>query len=491
MLLGACVVAAAVWVGLVGLQSRHAFLHDAAPVLLAPLALWLFFSERYAVTLAVLLLYLGLLDGVVKLAFGSNLATLGRDVLLYAIALGALVRVILRRSSLPAPALTGIVLAWVAVCVMQVANPADVSRLHALAALRQDLEFVPLFFFGFYVLRSEHRIRNFLLLLLLVAAVNGIVNVIQSGLSPTQLASWGPGYHNLELGIANSVSRTFVTASGQVRVRPPGLGGEDGFGSLLCMFAIPAAAALLADLRRARKLVWLLVPCTALAIAGIVTSEERVVVLGSVVALSAFTALAFTSQRRVGALVVVILVGMSAYLIGSAVLSGTENRYSSISPSNVVSTSTGARAKSIALLPTYFVRYPLGAGLGQVGPASGSGVGGAATTKLNGETEFNFLLVETGIPGLLVMLVFTILTVRNGLTLRRVRDPGLQRCLVALTAVAATLFVIWFDSPVTASSPTSPFLWFSAGCLAYWSSELRSGRIPVRARRVQAALAYR
>src|ERR1019366_1276932 len=115
-------VVAAVWVGVVGSGSRHALLHDAAPVLLAPLTLWLFFSERYGVTLAVLLLYLGLLDGVVKLASGSNVATLGRDALLYAVALGALVRLILRKSSLPAPPLTGIVLAWVAVCVMQVAN---------------------------------------------------------------------------------------------------------------------------------------------------------------------------------------------------------------------------------------------------------------------------------------------------------------------------------------------------------------------------------
>src|SRR3954465_13842962 len=53
---------------------------------------WMFLSERYAVTLGVLLLYLGLLDGFLKLRTGSQLTTLGRDLLLYAIVGGALAR---------------------------------------------------------------------------------------------------------------------------------------------------------------------------------------------------------------------------------------------------------------------------------------------------------------------------------------------------------------------------------------------------------------
>src|SRR5215208_497576 len=52
---------------------------------LAALAGWMFVSENYPLTLGVLLLYLGLLDGFVKLSTGIGFATLGRDVLLYAI----------------------------------------------------------------------------------------------------------------------------------------------------------------------------------------------------------------------------------------------------------------------------------------------------------------------------------------------------------------------------------------------------------------------
>ena len=47
-------------------------------------------TARYELTLAVLVLYLGLADGYVKLKLNTSYATLGRDLLLYAIAFGAL-----------------------------------------------------------------------------------------------------------------------------------------------------------------------------------------------------------------------------------------------------------------------------------------------------------------------------------------------------------------------------------------------------------------
>jgi hypothetical protein len=492
LLLGACAVAAAVWVGLVGLQSQHAFLHEAVPVLLAPLALWLFFSERYEVTLAVLLLYLGLLDGVVKLASGSTVATLVRDVLLYAIALGAVVRMILRKTPFTLPPFAGFVLAWVAVCVMQVANPLDISLLHSAAALRQHLEFVPLFFFGYFVLRSERRVVGLLLLLVVIGAANGLADLIQSRLTPGQLASWGPGYAGLELGTATRGARVFVAVAGQTAARPPGLGGTDGFGGFVCLIALPGAIALLSSARRSVKLGWLLVPATILTIVGIVTSQNRLELVGAVIALAAFLALTLTSRRGLTALVLTTVIGLAGYFIVSAFVSSSANRYSTIAPSKVLGTAVTARQSSLALIPTYIADYSLGAGIGSVGPASSSAIGGIALSRgLNGETEFTFLLVETGIPGLVVMLAFTIATIRAGLALRRVAEPGLQRCLMALTAVLISLLSAWIIAAMTADSPTSPFIWLSAGCLGYWYHELRGGRLPVRPRRLRASLALR
>src|SRR3954454_9990019 len=77
--------------------SLYLALHTPTPSVLSTVSLlgfvgvsgWMFLSERYEVTLLVLTLYLGLLDGFLKLKTGSQLTTLGRDLLLYAIVAGA------------------------------------------------------------------------------------------------------------------------------------------------------------------------------------------------------------------------------------------------------------------------------------------------------------------------------------------------------------------------------------------------------------------
>ena len=171
---------------------------------------------------------------MVKLSSGSSLATLGRDALLYAIVLGAIVRLVVRRTPIQrVPAFTGIVIAWIALCILQLANPADSSLSHAVVSLRQHLQFVPLFFLGYLVLRSERRLRGMLLLVVIVAAANGVVDLIQSGLSPNQLAAWGPGYGILEHGSAAHVARVFITTNGQTTtfVRPVSGEPTDSAGS--------------------------------------------------------------------------------------------------------------------------------------------------------------------------------------------------------------------------------------------------------------------
>lgn len=463
-------------------------------MLLVPFALWLFFSERYEVTLAALLLYLGLMDGVFKLASGSTAATLGRDALLYAITLGAVVRMILRKTPLVAPPLTGFVLAWVAVCVVQVANPADISLEHGVAALRPHLEFVPLFFFGYFVLRSERRLTGLLLLLLVIGAANGIVSLIQSQMTPAQLASWGPGYAGLELGTATRVARVFFTAAHQTAVRPPGLGGTDGFGGMVAWVALPGAIALLSSARRSIRLGWLLIPATLLTIVAIVTSQTRLALVGSVVALFAYLALTITSRRGMAALLLTTVIAVSGALIVSTFVSSNANRYSTVAPSKVLGTigSVVAFHGTFTLIPTYVADYPLGAGIGSVGPAGASSIGGLGQAKgLSGESEPTFLLVETGIPGLLVMVAFTLAAIKAGLSLRRLVDPQLKRCLMALTAVLISLLAAWLIGPVTADSPTSPFIWLSAGCIAYWYGELRAGRLRTQPRRLRASLESR
>ena len=86
-------------------------------------AVWMFFSERLERALAFYLLYLGLLDGFLKLRTSSSVITLGRDALLYAILLGFMARAALRRETLSLPPLSGWILAFTAVVLVQLATP--------------------------------------------------------------------------------------------------------------------------------------------------------------------------------------------------------------------------------------------------------------------------------------------------------------------------------------------------------------------------------
>jgi hypothetical protein len=70
-------------------------------------SVWMLCSERYEWTLVVLMLYLGLADGVLKLVTDSQPVTLVRDLLFFAIVIGAMIRMIVRRQPLVLPPLSG------------------------------------------------------------------------------------------------------------------------------------------------------------------------------------------------------------------------------------------------------------------------------------------------------------------------------------------------------------------------------------------------
>ena len=168
---------------------------------------WMLTSAKTHVTLAVLMVYLAVADGVIKNLSGSPNATLGRDVLLYAIAIGVLLKKIHRKEPFSAPPLTGWIVAFVAVVAVQLVNPADESWSHSLASVRPHLEFVPLFFLGYSVMRSRKRIKAFLIILIAVAAINGVVGLVQFGLSPDAAGQLGPGLRAEDQGHERPVSR--------------------------------------------------------------------------------------------------------------------------------------------------------------------------------------------------------------------------------------------------------------------------------------------
>lgn len=438
------------------------------------IGVWMFFSTSLERPLAVFLLYLGLLDGFLKLRTNSDFVTLGRDALLYALALGFLARASLGKQQLRLPPLSGWALAFTAVVLAQLANPGNIGTLHTAGGLRPHLEFVPLFFIGFAMLQTPRRLRTFFVLMLIIATANGIVGLIQLNLTPDQLASWGPGYEQRVNGTGTGLdqvsARVYGTDdSGETRTRPFGLGQDAGSGAAWGMLALGGALALvtLAARRSSGRLALLLCAGPPLAV---ISGQGRAILLASVVVLFAYAVMATNVKRLVptlaGLLVGLAVIGGVVAYVGSASGEGVFDRYATITPDKVRSTTDEDRGRSIERIPSYFGEFPLGNGLGSVGPAAGFAGGGDGDG--DGETEPTFLLTELGIPGLVVILGLHLHLLWLGALRIRRFDEETRPLVAALLAGIVGIFALWIAAPTTAASPLSAYLWLVGGALAYW-----------------------
>ncbi len=448
-------------------------------------------NTRLEISVAVLALYLGMLDGPVKLLSHNQAASAVRDVLIAAVVLGAIVRLLTRRERVALPPLSGWVIAFVALVVADAFNPNTLGTLKILGGFRQELEWVPFFFFGYVLMRSRARFRQLFVILGLIALANGAVSLYQTRLTPAQLASWGPGYSELEYGNGTLSARKYLS-EGVARVRPPALGSDAGFGGSVGVIALAGTVVLLATIRRRRR--WFAALLCVGALVAIATSLARLSVLGSVISLLAFGLLcagagAGAGRRVRRPLAALLTVAVVAVAIGVALVAfeggGVFSRYISIAPSNVGSTSTTYKAASLAQIPNDIANDPFGFGLATAGAASN--FGGHTTVTLEGhghsaETQYNYVTDELGLPGLLLWSALSLSVIWMVVSrLRRVGDAEIRIGLAGVFAAFIALILMGTNGPVMASAAAGPFYWFAVGIAAYWlAGPGRANRAPIR-----------
>jgi hypothetical protein len=449
-------------------------------VLLAAIAIVaMMVSSRLEVTVLVLGLYLGLLDGPVKLFGGAReLTGAVRNVLVLAVCFGALMRLIVRRERFALPPLSGWVLAFLATVLIEAFNPSTHGILKVIGGFRQQAQWVPFFFFGYLLMRSKKRFRQLFLVVGVIGLANGVVATYQTGLGPAQLASWGPGYRELyqptTVGVKGSAARTYAS-EGEARVRPVGLGADSGFSGGVGVIALPFSLALLATWRSRRR--WVAVVLALGAIVAVVTGLGRIEVVGAGLGAIAFAGLASLGGRRVSramgaALTVVIVAVPLGVVFVSAEGAGTFKRYANIAPAQVVQTSTSHKEGAWKKIPHQLSIAPFGVGLSSVGASAG--LGGVNTELLEGhgvsaDTQYNFIADELGAPGLLVwilMSIYVIALVAFGM--RRVKDGELAIILAGAFAPFIALTLEGFSGPFLTSAAAGPYFWFTVGVVAYW-----------------------
>ncbi len=433
-------------------------------------------NPRLEVTVTILAVYLGCLDGPLKgFSGGGNLVAVSRNVLITAVAIGALARLAAKREPIKLPALSGWVFTFIALVLVEAFNPNTIGFTKIAGGVRQQLEWIPFFFFGYALIRSKDRLRKMFLILGLIALANGIASTVETRLSPQQMASLGPGYSERILG-TGGVSGTTFFSEGEGHVRPLALGSDIGFGGGVGLIALPGTLALLAfaGYRRRR---WVAPLLCAGALLAVATSLSRTNVLGSIVTLVAFGGFSLSAGRQVIRPLLALLGLLLIATVIVTVLSSTEgssafSRYASIGPEKVATAAPSYKEISLKQIPNDVANDPFGFGLGTSGAASS--FGGKTTVTLEGhgfssETEYNFVMNEVGLPGLVFWVSFTLLLIWLGATrMTRLEDIETRVDLAAICAVIIGLTITGFAGAFSAGQGAGPFFWFAAGVCAYW-----------------------
>jgi hypothetical protein len=207
------------------------------------------------------------------------------------------------------------------------------------------------------------------------------------------------------------------------------------------------------------------------ALIAVATGLGRLQLVGAVIAIITFAALSLTAGRRVtrplaALLGVMVLAIPAGLLVVSLEGSGTFSRYAT------VTSGKDTKTTSLAHIPTQVTKAPFGVGLGTVGAAAG--FGGTQKNLLEGhgvsaETEYNLLVDELGLPGLLLWIGFTLRLITLVVPgLRRVRDVELRLSLAAVFSSIVAFTIMGLSGPTMTSAAFGPFFWFAAGTFAYW-----------------------
>jgi hypothetical protein len=435
--------------------------------------------SRLEITGTLVLVYLLLIDGPVKMLTGSREATAAiPDLLILAVTVGALMRMLVQKQRIKLPPLSGWVIVWTVLVVANAFNPKTQGLLAVLGGFYQQLQWVPLFFLGFVLMRSTHRFRQLFIIVGVAATASGAVAAYQTELTPAQLASWGPGYHALIKPEKGKGTGRVYFSEGEARVRPPGLGSEAGGSGGIGHVALPMCLALFAITRRKKR--WIAALLCLGSIMAVIVGLGRLQLIGAGLGVVAFVGLSMLSGRQVtramGAVLAVVVLAIPAgAILVSSLRNGTFKRYESI---NTSSSTTLHKEGAWSKIPEYVEASPLGYGLGNSGVFAGRY--GTNQNLLEGhgltsETQYNVLVKELGLPGLILWPVtsfaISLLILRR---IRRIRDGDLAICLAGMLAPFIALPIEGTSGFLGGSLAGGGYFWFAIGVTAYWLAGHRS-----------------
>ena len=419
------------------------------------------------------------IEGMVKLVGNYNpIVHIGVDIVLWAIVGVWVAKAILqRRTQLPkVPFLTVLVLhvIWVSLLVF---SPYTASIFVGVASLKIHLSMIPLYFLGFLFASSADTPRRFIRVLTVVWCFAFALTLVQYMGGPGSLLDFS--------GSALSRFGYFH------EWRPFGTTAIPGGEAVFALLALPFALYLILSGRHRLRDPWIAATIVG-SLAVFFVSGVRQLFLGSLIMLVGMMGLqvirgrgrAFGVLVAIASLGAVTYMGVAEYVLPAAQTSLDEaagipdiwrqrnplDRFQTLLQSE---TYRAARKGSIPLVWDRIKSAPLGVGLGRTGSAASALGSDLGDDRFNAQLqqEFGFqdnffaaMIVETGIPGALLLTIIMIGLGIRGVRLSR-RAPTLQDSVFgALVAgYMLSIFIMSWGSQPLLANPTLAFFWFLGG----------------------------
>jgi len=435
--------------------------------------------------LKVFLFYLGV-EGALKLLSEYHAGVhIGADILLLIIIVSWLGRrtASQRLVDLRLDAIGRLTIVFILYCIGLIFHPYSYSFMASLAAMKSHVTMIPLFFLAQVVVRTREDVYELVSWMIHLAAFVCLMGLVEYQFFHSEVINLNPIYFN------KTVDAAWVDSAGQLHSRPFGTTNVPGGAVSWAVLTAPFLFISMIEpgLVWSRAIGYLSLP---LFIASIPLSAERSALYAVVIGLVAMFFLLrnrFSGQQWfvVGGLVALSLATFIG--LGFAFFGGAFNdRWGSVrQPFDYWAE---RRGKGLVRAVAQIVeRYPLGVGLGRIGPAAHRFVDentvmiAPEATGLAADSYWAPMLIETGVPGtaivLAIVLGLLVIGIRNHTQLS---DRRLVFCSGAILGLHISLFASWYNGPVLMANPYQSYFWLSAGLL------LRLAEIDRQSRRARA-----
>ncbi len=324
---------------------------------------------------------------------------------------------------------------------------------------------LPIIFFplAFYELRTARRIQLFLLLIVALSLLGSALTLVFLALGQRGVAALGPGFAQAALNPGTVYTDAATQLSGWLPLSI--VSDVTGY-----MTALVLLAALLTSGGAWSHRAGLIVtaPAVLLLATSLIASGIRITIAGAAIGI---LVVVLAGRRRA---VVPVLIGVAfAGVVLNVVASLTHGagilRFASLlNPAQALQSS--GRTDLLGQIVPLATNYPLGQGMGRVGPGAGAVIGAAGSnvTRLGFDNMLLAIMSELGVLGGVLLVVITVMFIAyEWRTYRGLTDPALKSIALGCLAATVALTATWIAGPTLMQAPGSIYHWALAGlCFA-------------------------